>query len=178
MLTYFIVMQHQDLPVKPYATNFGVIYGGYSILIMVLLYAFNLESNTAISIFNFIITVAIVWYAIHLYKIDNEGQIDLTTSIKLGLSIGVIGGLIYGGYNYIHYEWIEPELIAEMKMNNEAEMEALIEQRQMNEEEAQMTRDMSGAFASPFTLATLSLLSIIFKTFLVGLIVGMVKRNN
>jgi len=150
LLTYFIVMQHQDLPVKPYATNFGVIYGGYSILIMVLLYAFNLESNTAISIFNFIITVAIVWYAIHLYKIDNEGQIDLTTSIKLGLSIGVIGGLIYGGYNYIHYEWIEPELITEMKMNNEAEMEALIEQRQMNEEEAQMTRDMSGAFASPF----------------------------
>jgi hypothetical protein len=48
----------------------------------------------------------------------------------------------------------------------------------MSEEEAQMTRDMSGVFASPFTLATISLLSIIFKTFLVGLIVGMVKRNN
>jgi len=60
------------------------------------------------------------------------------------LTIGVIGGLIYGGYNYIHYEWIEPELITEMKMNTEAEMEALIEQQQMSEEEAQMTRDMSG----------------------------------
>lgn len=171
-------MQQEDLPVKPYASKFGTIFGAYSILILVLLYAFNYESDVFISIFNFIITVAIVWYAIHLYKIDNEGLLDLTTSIKLGLAIGVIGGLIYGSYTYIHYEFIEPEYISEMKSGMEAEMEAQIQQQQMSEEEAEMTRNMSGVFASPFVLGTIGLLSIIFKTFLVGLIVGMIKRNN
>lgn len=171
-------MQQEDLPVKPYATNFGVIFGGYSILVLVLLYAFTYETNAAISVLNFVITVAIVWYAIHIYKIDNNGLIDLTTSIKLGLAIGVIGGLIYAAYTYIHYEFIQPEYIAELKSNMEADMEAQIEQQQMSDEEAEMTRTMSGVFASPFVIATIGLLSIIFKTFLVGLIVGMLKRNN
>ena len=171
-------MQQEDLPVKPYATNFGVIFGGYSILVLVLLYAFTYETNAAISVLNFVITVAIVWYAIHIYKIDNNGLIDLTTSIKLGLAIGVIGGLIYATYTYIHYEFIQPEYIAELKSNMEADMEAQIEQQQMSDEEAEMTRTMSGVFASPFVIATIGLLSIIFKTFLVGLIVGMLKRNN
>ncbi|MFD0933092.1 DUF4199 domain-containing protein [Psychroflexus salinarum] len=171
-------MQKEDLQVKPYAINYGVIFGAYSILMLVLLYAFNYETNTFISIFNFIITVAIVWYAIHIYKIDNGGKLDLTTAIKIGLAIGVIGGLIYGFYTYIHYELVQPEYITEMKSSMEAEMEAQIQQQQMGEEEAKMTRNMSGVFASPFVLGTIGLLSIIFKTFLVGLIVGMIKRNN
>lgn len=171
-------MQKEDLQVKPYAINYGVIFGAYSILMLVLLYAFNYETNTFISIFNFIITVAIVWYAIHIYKIDNGGKLDLTTAIKIGLAIGVIGGLIYGFYTYVHYELVQPEYITEMKSSMEAEMEAQIQQQQMGEEEAEMTRNMSGVFASPFVLGTIGLLSIIFKTFLVGLIVGMIKRNN
>lgn len=171
-------MQTEYLPVKPYATQFGVIFGAFSILILVLLYLFDYETNTAISILNLIVTASIVWYAIHLYKIDNNGLIDLTTSIKLGLAIGVIGGLIYGAYTYLHYELVQPEYITEMKTAMEAEMEAQIEQQQMSDEEAEMTRNMSGVFASPFVLGTISLLSIIFKTFLVALIVGMIKRNN
>lgn len=171
-------MQTEYLPVKPYATQFGVIFGAFSILILVLLYAFNYETNTAISILNFAVTIGIVWYAIHLYKIDNAGRIDLTTSIKLGLAIGVIGGLIYAVYTYMHYEFIQPEFIADMKANMETEMEEQIQKQQMGEEEAEMTRNMSGVFASPFVLATIGLLSIIFKTFLVGLTVGMIKRNN
>lgn len=171
-------MQEENLQVKPYATKFGTIFGAYSILILVLLYAFNYESDVLVSILNFIITVAIVWYAIHLYKIDNRGLIDLTTSIKLGLAVGVIGGLIYGFYTYFHYEFIQPDYIIEMKSSMEAEMEAQIQRQQMSDEEAEMTRNMSGVFASPFVLGTIGLLSIIFKTFLVGLIVGMIKRNN
>lgn len=171
-------MQQEDLPVKPYATNFGVIFGAYSILILVLLYAFNYETNTGISLMNFIINVAIVWYAIHLYKIDNNGLLDLTTSIKLGLAIGVIGGLLYAAYTYIHYEFIQPEYIAEIKSSMEAEMEKEIQRQQMSEGDAEMTKGLSSVFASPFVLATLGLLSIIFKTFLVGLIVGLIKRNN
>ena len=171
-------MQTDYLPVKPYATQFGVIFGAFSILILVLLYLFDYETNTAISILNLIVTASIVWYAIHLYKIDNNGLIDLTTSIKLGLAIGVIGGLIYGAYTYLHYELVQPEYITEMKTAMEAEMEAQIEQQQMSDEEAEMTRNMSGVFASPFVLGTISLLSIIFKTFIVALIVGMIKRNN
>lgn len=171
-------MQHEDLPVKPYAEKFGVLFGAFSILVLVLLYMFNYEHNTGISLLNFIITVAIVYYAIHLYKIDNEGLLDLTTSIKLGLAIGVIGGLIYGAYTYIHYEFIQPEYIEDLRTNMEAEIQAEIERQQMNKEEAEMTKNMSGMFASPFVLGTIGLISIIFKTFIVGVIVGLIKRNN
>ena len=170
-------MQNEDLPVKPYAKDFGIIFGAYSILVLVLIYALDIESNYIISILNFIVNVGIVWYAIHLYKNDNGNQLDLTTAIKLGLSIGVIGGLIYGIYTFIHYEWIQTEFIPEMKANMKAEMEAKIQTEGMNEEEADFLRNSSSYFASPFILGTISLISIIFKTFLVGLIVGMVKRN-
>ena len=171
-------MQHDNLPVKPYAEKFGVLFGGYSILILVLLYLFNYEQNTAISLMNFAITVGIVWYAIHLYKNDNEGRLDLMTSIKLSLAIGVLGGLLYAGYTYVHYEFVQPEFIESMKSDMDAEIQAEIEKQQMSEEEAEMTKNVSGVFASPFVLATIALLSIIFKTFLVGLIIGLVKRNN
>jgi hypothetical protein len=171
-------MPTEFIPVKPYATKFGSLFGSYSILILVLLYVFNQDTGTVFSILNFIITISIVWYAIHLYKIDNGGLLDLTTSIKLALGVGVIGGLIYGIYTFLHYNFVEPEYILEMKINMEAEMEAQIQQQQMSAEEAEMTRNMSGVFASPFVLGTIGLLSIIFKTFIVGLVVGMIKKNN
>ena len=171
-------MKQEDLPVKPYATNYGVLYGIYSILILVLLYAFNYETNALISILNFIITAGIVWYAIHIYKIENNGQLDLSTAIKMGLAIGVVGGLIYGFYTYLHYEFIQPEEITELRNTAEADIEAKIEQQQMKGEDAENIRNMSNIVASPFALGTLALLSIIFKTFLVGLVVGMIKRNN
>lgn len=154
-------MQQEDLPVKPYALNYGVLFGAYSILILVLLYAFDYKADVFISILNFVITVAIVWYAIHSYKIDNGGQLSLTRAIKMGLAIGVIGGLIYAIYTYFHYEFIQPDYITEM-----------IEGQEDIPEEA------SNVAVTPFILATLGILSIIFKTFLVGLIVGMIKRNN
>lgn len=172
-------MLQENIPVKSYAINFGLIFGAYSVLVLEFLYAFNYETNAVISIVNFIITVAIVWYAIHLYKINNGQRIDLTTSIKIGLAIGVIGGLIYGAYTYIHYELIQPEYLADMKSNVKAEMEARVQAMQMNAEEAEIERSKSiGFYATPFTLGTIGLISIIFKTFLVGLIVGLVKRNN
>lgn len=172
-------MPPKNLPVKLYAINFGVIFGAYSILVLELLYAFNYETNTFISILNLIITAAIVWYAIHLYKKNNGQKIDLTTSIKIGLAIGVIGGLIYGAYTYIHYELIQPEYLEEMKSNMRAEVEARIQRQQMSAEDAKMTRDMSsGFYATPFVLGTIGLISIVFKTFLVGLVVGLIKRNN
>ncbi len=171
-------MPTEYIPVKPYAKKFGSIFGAYSILVLVMVYALNEDAGVVISLLNFIITVAIVWYAIHLYKIDNNGLIDLTSSIKLGLAIGVIGGLMYGIYTYLHYNLVDPEYISVMRSNMEAEMEAQILQQQMSEDEAEMTRSMSSVFASPFVLATTGLISIIFKTFVVGLIVGFIKRNN
>lgn len=170
-------METQDLSITNYAKTFGIIFGAYSILILVLLYAFGYETNTGISMLNLAVTIAIVWYAIHLYKQDNNAMLSLSTAIKLGLAIGVIGGLIYGIYSYFHYEFLQPEVIEEMKATTEKEMEAEIERQQMSDEEAKVMRKTAGVFASPFIFGTIALVSILVKTFIFGLIIGLIKRN-
>ncbi|MGO2101472.1 MAG: DUF4199 domain-containing protein [Psychroflexus halocasei] len=105
-------MEQQELSLKPYAQNYGLIYGGYSILVLLLLYFFNYDQNTGISLLSFLINTAIVFIAIHRYKLDNANNLSLSSAIKLGLAIGAIGGLIYAIYMYIHYSYLQPEFIA------------------------------------------------------------------
>jgi len=59
----------------------------------------------------------------------------------------------------------------------ETEMEAEIERQQMNEEEADILRKTAGVFASPFMFATTALVTILIKTFIFGLVIGLIKRN-
>jgi len=42
-------MEKENLPITNHAKTFGVVFGGYSILILVLVYLFNYETNTGIS---------------------------------------------------------------------------------------------------------------------------------
>ncbi|MFN2261137.1 MAG: DUF4199 domain-containing protein [Psychroflexus sp.] len=170
-------METQDLPITNHAKTFGIIFGAYSILILVLLYLFGYETNTGISLLNLGVTLAIIWYAIHLYQQDNNEMLSLSTAIKLGLAIGVIGGLIYGIYSYFHYEFLQPEMIEEMKATAETEMSREIERQKMSGEEADMMRKSAAIFASPFMFGTIALVSILVKTFIFGLIIGLIKRN-
>lgn len=170
-------MEHQNISLKPYAKNYGLIYGGYSILVLLLLYFFNYEQNTGISLLNFLINTAIVFIAIHKYKTDNSGQLNLSSSIKLGLAIGAIGGLIYAIYMYIHYSYLQPEFIATIKEGLKTQVEAEIERQNLKGEEAETTREIATLFASPFFMATSALISILLKTLFISLVVGLIKKN-
>lgn len=150
-------MEHQNIALKEYAKNYGFIYGGYSILVLLLLYLFNYEQNTGIALLSFTINTAIVFLAINRYKSDNEGQLGLTQAIKLGLAIGAIGGLIYAIYMYIHYTYLQPEFIVTLKESLKTSAEA--------------------EFATPFIMATSALISILLKTLFVSLVVGLIKKN-
>lgn len=170
-------MEHQDIALKDYAKNYGFIYGGYSILVLLLLYLFNYEQNTGIALLNFIINTAIVFLAINRYKSDNEGHLGLTQAIKLGLAIGAIGGLIYAIYMYVHYTYLQPDFIVTLKEGLKTSVEAEIERQNLTGEEAETTREISTVFATPFFMATSALISILLKTLFVSLVVGLIKKN-
>lgn len=170
-------MEKQELPLKPYAQNYGLIYGGYSILVLLLLYFFNYEQNAGISLLNFIINTAIVFLAIHRYKLDNANNLSLSSAIKLGLAIGAIGGLVYAIYMYIHYTYLQPEFIDTLKEGLKTQVQAEIERQNLQGEEAETTREIATLFATPFFMATSALISILLKTLFISLVVGLIKKN-
>lgn len=170
-------MEQQELSLKPYAQNYGLIYGGYSVLVLLLLYFFNYDQNTGISLLSFLINTAIVFIAIHRYKLDNANNLSLSSAIKLGLAIGAIGGLIYAVYMYIHYTYLQPEFITTLKEGLKTQVEAEIERQNLKGEEADTTREIATLFASPFFMATSALISILLKTLFISLVVGLIKKN-
>ncbi|QSS96860.1 DUF4199 domain-containing protein [Psychroflexus sp. ALD_RP9] len=170
-------MEEQNISIKPYASRFGLAFGGASILVLVLLYAFQLEQNAGIGILNLLINSAIVFYAIHLYKNDNAAQLNFSTALKIGLAIGAIGGLIYAVYTYLHYSFIQPEFIESMKTEALTAVDAEISKQNMEGEQAEMAKSVALLFTSPFVIATMGLISIMLKTLFISLIVGLIKKN-
>lgn len=170
-------MEHEDIPIKPYATKFGLIFGGASILVLVLLSVFNIEQNTGISILNLVVNAVIVFFAIHLYKNDNSGQLNFSTSIKIGLAIGAIGGLLYAVYSYVHFSFIDTAFIEDLKAETLAAVETEINKQKMPSEQADMTKSVALLFTSPFVIATMGLISVMLKTLFISLFVGLIKKN-
>ncbi len=171
------LMNDQNLSIKPYAQRFGLIFGGAQILILLLVFAFNYTQNFGISILNLVTNIFIVFYAIHLYKIDNGAQLSFSTALKIGLAVGAIGGVLYAIYNYIHYSYIQPEFIEAMKEESITAIEAEIERQSMKPKEAEVAKSVALIFTSPFAISTMAIISIMLKTFFISLFVGLIKKN-
>ena len=161
---------------KQYGINYGVIFGAYSAVVLLLSYYLNFSMNNWIfGLINFIITVGIAAYAIYEYRQNNNLNLSVGQAVKIGLIVGVVGGLIYAVYMYIHYTMIDTAFIENMQ---ERTMNAIEEQSKgKSQEEIDMSKKAASIGASPFVLSTLTLFSVMIKTVLVGVVTGLIFKN-
>ncbi|TKS56629.1 DUF4199 domain-containing protein [Mesohalobacter halotolerans] len=160
---------------KKISINCGIIFGLYSSVLLWLSYKFNFEDSLLMSFISVVVAVILVFYPIHLFKINNSNNLKLGEALKIGLIVGLISGIIYGIYTYLHYNSIDTEFIP-LKLE---ESRQAIEQTnsELSDEQMKQTLAMTKTMLSPFTLGTFALFNLLFKSFIVGLIVGLIKKN-
>jgi len=168
-------MENENMPIKPVATNYGVYYALFSIAIIVILYATNMQKNLVIGTVNILGTVAVFVLAIIEYKKTNNNYLTLGQAIKVGLGTAAIGGILIALYTYIHYTYLQPEFIEAMR-----EVQIVQLQKQaanMTSEDADLAMSMLDTFSSPGFISTVSLIGSLIFGLIVSLIAGLVLKS-
>jgi hypothetical protein len=99
----------------------------------------------------------------------------LSEALKIGLIVGLISGLIYGIYTYLHYKSIDVEFIPLQLEESKKELE--LNSSKMTKEELEQGIAMIETLLSPFMLATFALFTLLFKSFIISLVIGLIKKN-
>ncbi len=162
---------------QKYGINYGIIYGAYSIVVLLLSYFLDFSTESWIfGLVNFIVTVGIAGYAVYEFRQNNALLLSVGQAVKIGLIVGVIGGLLYAVYMYVHYSMIDTAFIENMR---EEALRSVEEQTKgKSKEEMEMAKKGASFVASPFAFATITLFSVMIKTVLVGVVAGLVFRND
>lgn len=168
-------MENQKPSVKKIALNYGFILGLFSILVLVLVYALNLEQDWKVSVVSLLVSILIFTAAIKAYRKADDGILSLGDAIKVGLATAAIGGIIAAIYSYIHYSYINPEYIHMIIENAQTSM--LEQNPDMPQEQIDMGINMTKKFSSPFMMGTFSLIGSLFFGFIISLIAGLVLQN-
>ncbi len=153
--------------ILPIALNFAVIYAIISILFMIF-QPKNMEQSSTTTVLGFIsliLFISIPIVAIRTYK-NQGGQITLGKAIKIGVLIGLIGGLLTGVYSIIYYHYINPAAIDEtLEMSREVLEKSGKYTEEMIEKQMEITRQ----YFLPFLF-----IGQIFSGILYGLIGGLI----
>ena len=160
--------------VKAVAFPYGLFLALFSILVLVLIYVFNIEQdNWVVAIFNAAITITIYVFALKQYKKNNSGFISLTQALKVGLAVAAIGGLIAAVYGYIHYTFVYPEF-SEI-IYDQAVLQ--MEESAVPESQREKAMEITSFTTSPLFFATMTLVSSLFFGFLISLIAGLIIKK-
>jgi|26BtaG_2_1085354.scaffolds.fasta_scaffold00030_22 hypothetical protein len=116
-----------------------------------------------------------IGYCVYSYRNKNAGFLGLGQAIKVGVTVAVVGGIVYGIYNLIFFYFIEPDITDQLMEVARAKM--FEENPNMKEEEAEMALSFVKKFSNPlFSSAMYILLSAVFG-FLYGLISGAIFKR-
>ncbi|RRO17170.1 DUF4199 domain-containing protein [Flavobacteriaceae bacterium 14752] len=168
-------MENQNSDYKKQSINYGIIFGLYSSVLLWLSFKFNFESNLLMSIISVSVAVLLVFVPIHQYKIANNNILKLSQALKIGLIVGLISGLIYAIYTYLHYKSVDIEFIPKQIEESKIALEQASSNMPKNQFE--QSKQMIETMLAPFTLATFALFNLLFKSFIISLIVGLIKKN-
>ncbi|TDN83084.1 uncharacterized protein DUF4199 [Salegentibacter sp. 24] len=162
--------------VKSVAYPYGIVLAIYSILVLVLIYVFNVaQDNWIVGVINTLVSIAIFVLAIKKFKENNNGFLSLKEALKVGLAVAVISGVIAAIYSYIHYSFVYPEF------SEKVYDEAVLKMTEQGVPESQQSQalEMTKMFSSAWFFATMALVGSLFFGFIISLITGLIlKREN
>ena len=176
--TFTTVNMENNSQIKQIGFKYGGFYALLYILILVIEESFGLKNQIALSIGGIVLSFLIVWQATNDFKNNGDGNIELTQALKIGLAVGVIGGLGYAIYMYLNYSFINTEFLEKAHEEIPKELQKLKDSGQIKtDQEIEMAEKTAYIFASPFMLATIALIGQIIKTFIFSLIIGLISRG-
>ncbi len=122
-----------------------------------------------ISILVILLMVFIIYSGIINYFSQTGKKIQLSDSIKISLIISLIGGLIYGIFSYIYYEFISPS-------TKEKLVKYALEQSKLSGEELEKAKEFMENFYGYSTFAG-AIVTVAFIGLITGIIIGLWKKE-
>lgn len=164
--------------VKKIALNYGLLMGLASIAFSVIVYVMgkHLDRPWWSTVISFGIMILFIVYGLKAFKKDNGGFLSVGESLKTGVAIALIAGILGVIFNYIFVTMIEPDFVNQML---EVTREQMIERNpEMTEDQMQVALDMTEKFMSPGLMAVFGIVASLFFGFIISLIAGLIMKQN
>jgi hypothetical protein len=170
-------MENKKASSKQVMLNYGLILGFASILIAVANFAFGniYEPHWTISVISIIITLTVIVFGLKTVKENNGGYLGLGESIKNGLGMALISGIIYVIYLYVFTSFIEPDYFTNLALVQETAM--LEAYPDFTDEQMETAMAMSQKMSGFGMIAAITLIMSLFFGFIVSLIAGLIMKK-
>jgi len=171
-------MENQKASVKKIALSYGLILALLTITVSVIVYVMgmHLDQPWWQSVLNFVIMTGCIVYGLKAFKKDNGGYLSLGESLKTGLAISLVAGLIGSLFTLLFITVIEPDFATQML---DATRDKMIEQNpNLTDEQLDMTLSISEKMMSPGIMFAIGIIVSLFIGFIISLISGLILKNN
>ncbi len=153
----------------------GAILGIVLIVWSLLLYFLDLSTNRVLGYVSWLISIAIVFYAMKIYRDTvNQGILSFSNAFVIGLLVCIISGFISAVFAYIQFNFISPELIDKMVQISEEKLLS----RGMPDDMVEQSLEMSRKFMTPGLIAVMAfVMSVILGAIMSLILAAIVKKE-
>lgn len=160
-----------------FSQPYGVILGLIIIVVAVLMYVTGMiDTGEQWPVYLYYLFFPFfIGYSVFEYRKKNGGFLTMMEAMKVGVTVAIIGGIVYGIYNLIFMYLIEPETVE--KLLRIAEEKMLENNPNMTEENIAENMKYVKRFSNPFFASAMYLLLSAMFGFLYGLISGAIFQR-
>lgn len=159
-----------------YALQYGLLLGGISVVLGIILYSMELHYQGGLSILgvSLVIMLGCIIVGLLQFKKANNGYMSFGQGMKIGIGICLIGGIISMAYQLLLSHVIDPEMMS--KQLELARMQ--MQDSKMSQEQIDAQLEMAQKFSSPLIQIAFGLLMSIFFGFVLSLIPTLIMKKN
>ncbi|SRX76295.1 DUF4199 domain-containing protein [Aequorivita antarctica] len=171
-------METQTASLKKIALNYGVLLALLSIALQVISYVLDVHIDRPwwLTVLQLLISVTAIVYGIKAFKTINAGFLTLSQSLKVGLAISLVAGIIAVIFNYIFMNFIDPDFI---QKTLDFSREQMIENYpNMSQEQIENSLEISAKFMTPWIMSAFAIIATLFFGFIISLIAGLIMKKN
>lgn len=159
------------------ALTYGLILAAISIIFMLMLYSLDMhyQGGTMVMGVSIVITIAVIVIGMIQFKKANNGFMSFGQGLKVGVGIGLIGGIIGIIFNQIMVGVIDPQM---MEKAMEYQRGMLLETTKMTTEQVDAQMEMAKKFSTPSMQIVFGLIYSVVASFLLSLIPALILKRS
>src|SRR5690606_9041213 len=158
------------------ALTYGLILGAISIIFALMLYSLDMHYQGGMMVLgvSLVITIAVMVIGMIQFKKANNGFISFGQGLKVGVGIGLIGGIIGIIFNQVMAGLIDPQM---MEKAMEYQRGLLLETSKLTPEQVDAQMEMGKKFTTPSMQIMFGLIYSVVASFLLSLIPALILKR-